>query len=150
MKVLEKLEAEWVKDGPIDRTDIISECSNIPKLHSKYYGLLIRANLKKLELEAELNQLTLAKTMFFTGTMDEMELRRRGWKPNPLKILRADVPMHIQDDKEYIKLSMKFGYQDQVVKFLKDIVNQVNNRNYKITNMVKWSQFTSGDSNGNH
>ena len=141
---LEEIELEWVEDSNIDDTNIVQESTKIPNLHAKYFKLLNRAALKLKKLQGDLSSLTLAKTEYYNGSMDEFELRERGWAPNSLKILRQDMPVYLAADQDIINLNLKVGYNLQIVKFLEDILKQISNRNFVIKNIIDWSRFTSG------
>jgi hypothetical protein len=81
---------------------------------------------------------------YFSGSMDEEELKTRGWKPNPLKILRNDLDKYIQSDKEIINLSLKIAYHEERANYLESIVRQISNRNFIIKNMIDWAKFQAG------
>ena len=76
--------------------------------------------------------------------MDQDELKLRGWKPNPLKILRQDIERYVESDKEVIQLSLRIAYHESMAKYLEDIVKQINGRNYIIKNIIDWAKFTNG------
>jgi septum formation topological specificity factor MinE len=69
---------------------------------------------------------------------------RRGWRPNPLKILRKDVNKYIESDKDIINLSLKIDYHMQIANYLEDIIKQINNRNFMIRAAIDWVKFQSG------
>jgi hypothetical protein len=76
--------------------------------------------------------------------MDELELKQRGWKPNPLKIIRTDLPKYIESDKDIIKMSLRIDLYLSIANYLEDIIKQINNRNFIISNMINWEKFRSG------
>lgn len=141
---IEELEKMWAKDCEIDETNLIGESSKIPLLHSKYYKLYYRASLKATKLRYELRELEKAKTEYYNGSMAPEDLKERGWKPNPLKILRNDINKYIESDKDIIELSLRIEYQSSLAKFLEDIIKQINNRNFIIKNMIDLLKFQQG------
>jgi hypothetical protein len=76
--------------------------------------------------------------------MDELELKQKGWAPNPLKILRQDLDKYIQSDKEIISLSLKIALHEERANYLENIVRHINNRNFIIKNMIDFMKFQSG------
>ena len=141
---IEQINKEWAEDCKISETDLIRESSKIPQLHHKYYQYYVNEGLRLKKLKAEMSELEKLKTEYYNGSMDEEELKQHGWKPNPLKILRADIPKYIESDKDIINLSLKIAYQESLTKYLEDIIRQINQRNFIIKNMIEWARFTSG------
>jgi uncharacterized lipoprotein len=141
---IEEINSMWAEDSKIDETNIIRESAKIPELHNKYYMMYVREALKSKKLKADLKELEKAKIEYFNGSMDQEELKQRGWKPNPLKILRQDIERYVEADKDIIQLSLKIAYHESTAKYLEDIVKQINGRNFVIKNIIDWSRFTSG------
>ena len=140
----EELNEMWAKDCKIDETNLVRESSRTPELHSKYYNYFYREALRVRKFKADLVELEKAKTEYYNGSMDELELKERGWKPNPLKILRQDIQKYIESDKEIINLSLKIALHEENVKYIDSIIRQINGRNYHIKNMIDMMKFTSG------
>lgn len=141
---LEEINEMWAKDARIDDTNLGSEATKIPQLHNKYYMLYSQEALRMRKYKAELKELEFAKYEYYIGTMTEEDMKTRGWKPNPLKILRADVNKYIECDKEIIRISLKIDYHMQVANYLEDIIKQINNRNFMIRAAIDWAKFQAG------
>lgn len=141
---IEEINELWAQDCKIDETNLVRESSRIPELHNKYYNLFYRETLKVKKLRADLIELEKAKTEYYNGSMDELELKQRGWAPNPLKILRQDLDKYIQSDKEIISLSLKIALHEERANYLENIVRHINNRNFIIKNMIDFMKFQSG------
>lgn len=135
---------EWKRDSEIDQTDLGNESLKIPKLHHKYYMMLVaeKASLKKLE--AQMKQLRLSKYEFYSQGHTE-ETKKLGWELPPRGIiLKADIPMYIEGDKDIIDLSLKIGMQGEKVEFLESIIKSLHNRNFLIKNAIDFVKFTMG------
>lgn len=141
---IEEIEKMWAADSKIDETNIGGESIKIPQLHSKYYKLYYRAVMKMNKLKANLKELERDKTEYYNGTMAQEDLKERGWKPNPLKILRSDIDKYIQSDKDIINLCLKIDYYNGMAKFLEDVIKQINNRSFMIKNYVEFMKFQHG------
>jgi len=141
---LEDIEKLWLEDCKIDETNLLGASSDIPKLHSKYFQIYNRVGLKLKKQRQDHKVLVKLKTEYYNGSIDENDLREQGWKPNPLKILRQDVPTYVESDKDVITSTLRVSYTEQTVKFLEDIIKQINNRNFIVKNMIDWSKFTNG------
>ena len=140
----EEINEMWSKDCKIDETNLIRSSSISPELHSKYYNLFYREALRIRKLKADLLELEKAKTEYYNGSMDELELKDRGWKPNPLKILRQDIPKYVESDKEIINLSLRIAMHEENAKYLDSIIRQINGRNFHIKNMIDMMKFSAG------
>jgi hypothetical protein len=134
----------WSKDCKINETDLIGESRRIPELHSKYYNLFFKEALKVKKFKADLKELEHAKMEYYSGTMDESELKERGWKPFALKVMRQDMDKYVQSDKEIIQMSLKIAYHEERANYLESIVRQISNRNFIIKNMIDWAKFQAG------
>jgi hypothetical protein len=135
----------WAKDCKIDEANLIEEARRIPELHSKYYNLFYKEALRVKKLKFDLKELELAKTEYFNGSMAEEDLKARGWKPNPLKILRNDMDKYIQSDKDIINLSLKIALHEERANYLESIIRQINSRNFIIKSMVDLLKFQAGE-----
>ena len=89
-------------------------------------------------------QLKLAKYEFFTQGHTE-ETRTLGWElPAKGMILKPDIPMYIEADKDIIELSLKIGMQQEKVEFLESILKSFQTRGYIIKNALDFVKFSMG------
>ena len=134
----------WESDTKIDKTELGDEALTIPKLHSKYYNILIKERLLLRKLESEMKQLKLDKFEFLTQGPNE-ETKQKGWKLPPRgMILKGDIPMYIDADQDMINLSLKIGMQHEKIDFLDSIIKTIINRGYIIKNAIDFMKFTMG------
>lgn len=141
---IEEIYEMWSKDCEIDQTNISNESANIPKLHNKYFRIYMEEGMKKRQLEAKYKQLKLLKEQYYKGELDISELNEYGWEPQPLKILRQDIPAHVEADKDIIDMSLKIGMQQEKVNYLEAIIKMINNRGFQIKSIVDWERFRTG------
>lgn len=141
---IETLYNEWAKDGEIDQVNISKTTADIPKLHNKYFRWYVEEGLKLKKLKAEYKILYKLKGEYYRGELDDEELKQHGWKPQPLKILRADVPTYLEADVDVVKLSLKIGLQEEIVAYLESIIKQISNRNFLMKTIVDWEKFRTG------
>ncbi len=135
----------WAKDSPIDETNLVGESKRIPELHSKYYNLYYREVLRVKKLKAEYKDLEMDKRNYYDGSMDELTLREKGWKPFQRKVIRNDLDKHIQADADIIKLSLTVDFHTANANYLEDIIKTIHSRNFVIKNMIDILKFQSGD-----
>jgi len=141
---IEELYEMWSKDCEIDQTNISSESANIPKLHNKYFRVYMEEGLRLKKLRSEYKQLKLLKEQYYKGELDQTELDENGWQPQPLKILRQDIPTYIEADNDIINASLKIGMQEEKVGYLESIIKQINNRGFQLKTIVDWERFRTG------
>ena len=141
---IEEITAQWKDDSVIDKTELGDEAIKIPKLHHKYYQILISEKLLLRSQEAEMKQLKLDKYEFYTQGPNE-ETESKGWKlPAKGLILKTDIPMYMDADSDIIKLSLKIGLQQEKIEFLDSIIRSLMNRGYNIKAAIDWTKFSMG------
>jgi len=141
---LEEIFEQWKINSNIDKTELGDEVLNIPKLHHKYYQILINERLLLRSHEAEMKKLKLDKHEFFTQGPNE-ETKTKGWKlPAKGLILKSDIPMYIDADDDLIKLSLKIGVQQEKIDLLESIIRTLMNRGYNIKAAIDWQKFING------
>lgn len=141
---IEEIMELWEKDTKIDKTELGDESLNVPKLHSKYYNILIKERLTLRKLESDLRQLKLDKYEFFTQGPNE-DTRDKGWRLPPKgMIMKSDIPMYMEADKDMIDLGLKIGLQQEKIEFLESIIKTIINRNFVIKNALDWQKFIMG------
>ena len=134
----------WAEDSKIDRTELGEESIRIPQLHHKYYRFYSAERMKLVKLQEEYKILKKDKHDYLSGIMAEEDLNERGWEPNPLRILKTDIPMYIESDKDIVNHNLKIAYAKEKVEFLESIVKSLNVRGYQIKTAVDWEKFKVG------
>ena len=135
----------WAEDSKIDRTELGEESIKIPQLHHKYYKMYSLERINLVKLQEEMKILKKDKIEYYTGTMAEEDLKERGWEPNPLRILKSDIPIHMEADKDFVDLNLKLAYNKEKVEFLEAVVKTLNLRSYQINNAINWEKFKVGN-----
>lgn len=141
---LEEIQNEWEKDSKIDRTELGEESIKIPALHSKYYQLYSRERLQLARLSETMKLLKKDKWDYYSGNLDMDELKDKGWEPFQLKVLKSDIQMYIDSDKDIIDSNLKVAYCKEKVDFLEAIIRTLNLRSYQINNAINWEKFKVG------
>ena len=141
---IEEIYEEWAKDSEIDQTNVSGESANIPKLHNKYFRIYMEEGMKLRQFRAKYKQLKLLKEQYYKGELDVEELKEYGWDPQPLKILRQDIPVYIDADQDIIDLSLKIGMQEEKVNYLEAIIKMISNRGFQLKTIVDWERFRTG------
>ena len=134
----------WKKDSEIDRSELGEASAVIPQLHYKYYKIFAQERLKLRKLQAEYKVLYKDMWEYFQGNMSEEDLKGRGWEPNPLRILKSDLGVYIDSDKDIITHNMKIAYQKEKIDFLESVIKTINIRGFHIKNAIDWEKFKVG------
>jgi len=141
---IEEIMSEWGKDVEIDSTELGNESLKIPKLHSKYINILVAERLLLRKLESELKILKRDKFEMFTmgATKEQQEL---GWSLPPRGVvLKQDIPIYMESDREIINISLRIGMQQEKVDLLESIIRSIQNRGYQLKTSLDFLRFTMG------
>lgn len=141
---LEEIQLMWERDAQIDRTELGEESLRIPQLHSKYFKIFSQERLLLRKMEADLKQLYRDKYEWYNGSISEEVLKEYDWEPNPLKILRTDIPMHLEADKQMQSLMLKIEMQKEKVEFTEAIIKSFTARGFQIKSAIEWERFKMG------
>ena len=134
----------WERDGHMDMTELSAESLKIPLLHHKYYKLFVQEGLLQKKYEQEYKSLYKLKYEYYMGVLDRGTLEERGWEPNPLKILKQDMPIYMESDPDLQLIQTKIDIQKQKVSFLESAIKMITNRGFLIKNVIDWERFKSG------
>lgn len=141
---LEEIFEMWAEDSEIDRTEMGKESLKIAKLHYKYYRVFSNERLLLKKMEIEHKQLYKDKYDWFNGVMDTDRLKELNWEPNYIKIMKAEIPMHIDSDKDIIKNNLRIAVQQEKVDVLESIIKSLQGRGYNIKSAIDWEKFKTG------
>jgi hypothetical protein len=141
---LEEIQNLWELDCNIDRTELGNESIRIPQLHSKYFKIFSQERLLLRKLEAEYKSTYRLKFEWYMGNISDDDLKVNGWDPNPLKILRSDIPMYMDSDEDISKLTLKIYMQKEKVDFTEAIIKSLSNRGFQIKAAIDWEKFKMG------
>lgn len=136
--------AEWAKDGAIDIANVSQNSADTPKLHNKYYHMYVQEGLRLRKMRSDHKQLLLLKTEYYKGELDADELRENGWSPQQKKILRTEIPMYLDADKDLVDLTLRIALQDEKVEYLESIIKEIQRRSFHIKNIIDFERFKTG------
>lgn len=141
---LEEIFEMWAKDSDIDRTELGKESLKIAKLHYNYYRIFSNERLLLKKMESEHKQLYKDKYDWFNGVMDSDRLKELNWEPNYVKIMKAEIPMHIDSDKDIVKSNLRIAVQQEKVDVLESIIKSLQGRGYNIKAAIDYEKFKTG------
>ena len=134
----------WGEDSQIDKSELGDEALKIPKLHHKYYTILIRERAILKKLESDLKILKLEKYEFYSQGHTE-ETKKKGWKLPPKgMILKSDIPLYMEADQDIISITLRIDAQQEKVDYIDSILKTLQTRGYVIKTAVDWQKFIMG------
>lgn len=134
----------WKQDCEIDKTELGTESLRIPQLHSKYLNEFYIAKSAYLKYNQDYKNTLKLKHQYYQGLLSKEELDEYGWDIQPLKILKADIPMYLESDEDLQLIKTKIQSTEDKIGILENIIKTLNNRGYLIKNCIDWERFKMG------
>ena len=141
---LNELIEQAKQDLKFDDTELDQESLRIPQLHNKYLNFYHEEKLRYQGYKTNYSKMFKLKWEYYTGKLSEDQLKELGWEPFDLKILRQDVDIYLESDKELIELKSKMSIQEEKVEYLNSIVKGITNRQFHIRDAIAWRKFLNG------
>lgn len=141
---LDQLYDEWRKDSHIDSTELDIESLKIPELHSKYMKIYFSERMKLKGYQFQSKDMMLKKFEHYNGRLSQEELEELGWEPFVKKLMKNEIDMYVDADKDIINVKMRIAAQEEKIDFLEEVIKHLNQRNYQIKNAIEWRRFTNG------
>lgn len=143
MKQLNDLLEMWRQDSEIDRTEPGKALLDIPKMHSKYLNILSRHRLLSKESEFKYNKMKKLKWEYYTGKLDDDDLKKYGWEPFPF-VLKSDITTYLESDEDLNKYLASKTLHDEIVDVCGTILKELNSRTYQLRSFIDWEKFIQG------
>ena len=144
---LEQLHAEWKSDSQIEFNKLDVSSVETPKLHAKYLELLSTYKLKLKDAEFKQKELMKNKWLWYNGKLDQSEIEKLGWEPDPidgLRILKGEMQHYVEADPELVASEAKIAYLNTMIETLKEILESIKWRHQTIRNALEWKKFEAG------
>lgn len=143
MSKLDDLLAMWAKDTEIDRTEPGKALLDIPKLHSKYLNILSNHRLLIRDCEFKYNRMKKIKWEYYTGKLDENDLKKHGWEPFPY-VLKSDITTYMEADEDINRYLAQKRLHEEIVEVCNSILKELNSRTYQLRSFIDWEKFIQG------
>lgn len=144
---MEKLNAileMWKKDAQVDRTEPGRELINIPILHSKYLNILSQNRMLAKKYDGEYNKMRKIKWEYYTGKLDDVQLKKYGWEPFPFT-LKSEIDTYFNSDDDLIKIKNIKNEHDEIVEVCTSILKELNSRTFQLRDFISWERFIQGN-----
>lgn len=132
------------QDLKFDDTELDQESLRIPQLHNKYLNFYHEEKLRYQGYKTNYSKLFKLKWEYYTGKLSEDQLKELGWEPFDLKILRQDVDIYLDADKDLVELKNKMSIQEEKVEYLSSVLKGIMNRQFHIRDAIAWRKFLNG------
>ena len=139
---IDELYIEVERDIKIDDTELDLESIRTPQLHNKYLKIFTKHSLQYKKLQDDYKVLYRVKWEYYTGKASPEVYAEN---PFELKVLKADIGIYLEADKDLQQLGQRMAYTKQIVEYLERILKEINNRNWNIRNTIEWKKFLHGD-----
>ena len=139
---IDELYSEVERDIKIDDTELDLESIRTPQLHNKYLKIFTKHSLQYKKLQDDYKVLYREKWEYYTGKASPEVYAE---KPFELKVLKADIGIYMEADKDLQQLGQRMAYTKQIADYLERILKEINNRNWTIRNTIEWKKFLHGD-----
>ena len=138
---LEEIQSEAEQDLRFDKNKLVDASIDTPSLVNKYYGYLITEGriLKMIE-----NKLFEVYKELYDYYLHLAPPESYTAKPFNRKVLKGDVDMYIQADQAYADIVNKIEAQKFKVKYIEEIIKQLNQRTFNIKNIIEAERFRHG------
>lgn len=141
---LDQMMEEWRLDATVDSTELGIASLKIPELHSKYLKIYFDERRKLKALEFQSKDLSLKKYEYYNGKLSQEELDELNWEPFVKRLMKNEVDMYLDSDKDIIQNNVRIINQKEKLVFLEEVLKNVNQRNFQIKNAIEWKKFTQG------
>jgi hypothetical protein len=143
MKQIDDLLEMWRQDCDIDKTEPDRELLNIPKLHSKYLNILSQHRMLSKQAEFKYNKMKKLKWEYYTGKLDDDDLKKYGWEPFPF-VLKSDITTYLESDEDLNKTIANKVIHDEMVELCTTIMKELNSRTFQLRDYISWQKFIQG------
>lgn len=144
MTDLDNIINEWDIDCKIDPRNLIEESIKIPRLHHKYYKLMLIHSKLLRKQEDSLKKLEYTKWLYYQGKLDKTDLDKYGWEQFDLKVLKTDLQKVLDADDDISIKKQNVADQKDIIEYLKSILQNISNRSYLIGHAIESQKLEIG------
>ena len=138
---LDELQSIVAKELKVNDEKLDSESLKNQELYAKYLEHKSRFELLSHKARADYKRVYREKWEYYGGKSDAKVYAS---KPFDLKVLKTDLHIYIESDKDIIEAQHKVAYLDTVIKYLDGVLKSINSRGWDIKNSIEWKKFEAG------
>jgi hypothetical protein len=145
---IEDIAAAWEVDAKVDQTNLVEKSLEVAQVSNKYFKIFMKEKAILRKMDSELKTLKHNKRKFYQGHLDEGTEKGLGWthlKPASGKPgTKGELEERVDFDPDVRSLVEAQALQGDKVAYLEEIISQINNRRFNISNVVKFLQWSQG------
>ena len=141
---LQEYHDAWETDAAIDASELDAAARNVPLLHARWWKHYTHERLRYKKLDLEYKSLYLLRYEYWNGRLDDTVRQAHGWPTQPIKVLTPQLSVYLEADAVLQDLSKKRTLCEETLKFLEDVIKQINGRGFHISNAIKFLAFKMG------
>ena len=138
---LDELQQMAEIDMKQDDLELADESLRNASLHQKYLNHLNHYKQLLIMKRGEYNILKRKKWEYYSGKSDPEVYREN---PFDHKILKADLHIYLDSDKEMVEMKQLIEYYEMCVSTCESIMKNVSDRQWNIKNAIAWRKFVDG------
>ena len=138
---LDELQSIVAKELRVNDEKLDSESLKNQELYAKYLEHKSRFELLSHKARADYKRVYKERWEYYGGKSDAKVYAS---KPFDLKVLKTDLHIYIESDKDIIEAQHKVAYLDTVIKYLDGVLKSINSRGWDIKNSIEWKKFEAG------
>lgn len=137
---LTELQDQVKEDLKLSADQLSHDAIITPDIHNKYNRMLMRESMALKKLERKYQVVYLQRWEYYKKKADPEVYAE---KPLLKKIMDSDVKLYIAADEEIQELQAEIDAKEELVDFLKRVMDQINQRNWLIGRAIEYYKFTN-------
>ena len=138
---LDELKQIVYKQLPVDKDHLDTESLRNQELYAKFIDYKTNFDFLLAKAKGEYKVLYKEKWEYYGGKADA---KIYVTKPFDLKVLKNDLHIYIESDKEIIDAENKIVYLETTVKYIDYVLKSIQSRGWDIKNAIDWKKFEAG------
>jgi hypothetical protein len=95
------------------------------------------------DAEFKYNRMKKLKWEYYTGKLDDDDLKKYGWEPFPFT-LKSDITTYLDADEDINKYLASKMMHEEVVDVCNAILKELNSRTFQLRSFIDWEKFIQG------
>ena len=138
---LDELKQIVYKQLPVDKDHLDTESLRNQELYAKFIDYKTNFDFLLAKAKGEYKVLYKEKWEYYG---EKADAKIYVTKPFDLKVLKNDLHIYIESDKEIIDAENKIVYLETTVKYIDYVLKSIQSRGWDIKNAIEWKKFEAG------
>ena len=138
---LDELKQIVYKELPVNKDHLDTEALRNQDLYAKFIDYKTNFEFLLAKSKGDYKVLYRDKWEYDGGKADA---KVYATKPFDLKVLKNDLHVYIESDKEIIDAENKIVYLETTTKYIDYVLKSISSRGWDIKNAIEWKKFEAG------